>query len=410
VTGATGSGVLVTGDVGSSPTPSISNFPPSSTVPPFIVRTLNDAVVQQARMDAIAAYNAMAAQGPGTVLPDNLATVGVLGPGIYSFASGAPDLPASATLTLNGGGIFIFNVGSSLTANVMSNVTGTANPCNIFWRVGSSATLNGNTFRGTVVATSAITVGSGATLTGRALAGMGATGAVTMAGSGGNTIGGCAVPPPGCPPIILSPSTLPNGTVGAVYSQAMTGSGGVAPYTFTVTSGTLPAGLTLTTAGVVSGTPTTPSSSTVTIRGTDANGCFASITVTIVIGPAQPPGCPVVTITPPTLPSATLGLAYSQTLTLTGGTAPATFVVTSGTLPAGLTLTPAGILAGTPTTMGSSAVVVRGTDANGCFAEIPYTVVVLGPVPTLAQGLVVVLGLGLMSLGYLRLRSRARAS
>jgi hypothetical protein len=192
VTGATGSGVIVNGDVGSSPTPTISNFPPSTSVSPFSVHLTNDGVVQQAHTDAIAAYTALQLQGPGTVLPDNLATVGALGPGIYSFVSGAPDLPASATLTLNGTGVFVFNVGSSLTANVLSTVAGTANPCNIYWRVGTSATLNGTNFRGTVIANASITVGAGANLQGRALAGTGATGAVTMAGSGGNTIGGCS--------------------------------------------------------------------------------------------------------------------------------------------------------------------------------------------------------------------------
>jgi len=114
VTGATGSGVLVNGDVGSSPTPSISNFPPSRTVAPFIVHNTGvqpDGTVQQAHADAITAYTALQIQGPGTVLPDNLAGA-VLTSGIYSFTSGAPDLPATTTLTLNGPGIFVFNVGS----------------------------------------------------------------------------------------------------------------------------------------------------------------------------------------------------------------------------------------------------------------------------------------------------------
>jgi hypothetical protein len=198
VTGATGTGVLVSGDVGSSPTATISNFPPSSTVPPFIVHYANDGIVQQAHLDAITAYNALAIQGPGTVLADNLATVGALTPGIYSFTNGVPDLPGSATLTLNdptGNGIFVFNVGSTLTANVLSNVDGTANPCNIYWRVGTSATLNGTNFRGIVIADASITLGAGANLEGQALAGTGATGAVTMAGSGGNTVGACSSAP-----------------------------------------------------------------------------------------------------------------------------------------------------------------------------------------------------------------------
>jgi hypothetical protein len=209
VTGSTGTGTQVTGDVGSSPTASVSNFPPSTVIAPFSLHLTNDGTVVQARLDANAAYTQLLGQGGGTVLPDDLSTVGALTSGIYSFATGAPNLPASTTLTLNGGGIFVFNVGSSLTANVLSNVVGTADACNIYWRVGSSATLNGSTFKGTVLANASITIGAGANLSGRALAGTGATGAVTMAGTGGTTIGGCSasggviVPVPTMPQVFL---------------------------------------------------------------------------------------------------------------------------------------------------------------------------------------------------------------
>jgi Ice-binding-like len=190
VTGSTGVGVAIDGDVGSSPTASITNFPPSSVTPPFTLHLTNDLTVQQAHSDAIAAYNFLVAQGPGTVLSAQLDGA-VLTSGIYSFAGGAADLPASGTLTLDGPGIFIFQVNSALTANVNSNVIGTANPCNVFWRVGTSATLNGISFRGDVIADASITVGSGANVTGRVIAGIGTTGAVTMAGAGGNMLGGC---------------------------------------------------------------------------------------------------------------------------------------------------------------------------------------------------------------------------
>lgn len=195
VTGSTGLGTLVDGDVGSSPTPAISNFPPSSVVVPFTVHLLNDLTVQQAHLDAIAAYNFLAAQGPGVVIADQLDGA-VLTSGIYSFASGAADLAATGTLTLNGPGVFVFQVDSALTANVNSNVVGTADPCSVYWRVGTSATLEGITFSGNVIADASVTVGSGSDLTGKALAGTGATGAVTMAGAGGNTIGGCTGVPP----------------------------------------------------------------------------------------------------------------------------------------------------------------------------------------------------------------------
>lgn len=195
VTGSTGLGTIVDGDVGSSPTPAISNFPPSSVVVPFTVHLLNDLIVQQAHLDAIAAYNFLAAQGPGVVIADQLDGA-VLTSGIYSFASGAADLAATGTLTLNGPGVFVFQVDSALTANVNSNVVGTADPCSVYWRVGTSATLDGITFSGNVIADASVTVGAGSDLTGKALAGTGATGAVTMAGSGGNTIGGCTGAPP----------------------------------------------------------------------------------------------------------------------------------------------------------------------------------------------------------------------
>ena len=214
MTGSTGLGTIVDGDVGSSPTPAISNFPPSSVVPPYTVHLTNDLTVQQAHLDAIAAYNFLAAQGPGIVLADQLDGA-VLTSGIYSFASGAADLAATGTLTLNGPGVFVFQVDSALTANVDSNVVGTADPCSVYWRVGTSATLNGITFSGNVIADASVTVGSGSDMTGKALAGTGATGAVTMAGAGGNTIGGCAGGPP--PPSAGGDSGARPGRHGAAH-------------------------------------------------------------------------------------------------------------------------------------------------------------------------------------------------
>jgi uncharacterized repeat protein (TIGR01451 family) len=187
VSGATGAGVIVNGDVGSSPTATITNFGPSSVASGFTLHMTNDAVVQQARSDASAAAIDLANQGPGTALVPQLSGQ-TLTAGSYSFTSEA-DLAASGTLTLNGSGVFVFNVASALTANVGSTVVGSADPCNVYWLVGSSATLNGNRFFGTVVAaTGFVTVGAGASVAGRVVA---AT-AVTMAGAGGNTIGGCS--------------------------------------------------------------------------------------------------------------------------------------------------------------------------------------------------------------------------
>lgn len=213
VTGSTGLGTVVNGDVGSSPTASISNFPPSTVLPPFTVHTTNDPVVQLARLDSIAAYNFLAAQGPGLVIADQLDGA-VLTSGIYSFLSGAADLAANGTLTLNGPGTFVFQVDSTLTANINTNVVGTADPCSVYWRVGSSATLNGITFSGNVLADASVTIGAGSNVTGRAIAGTGATGAVTMAGSGGNTLGGCSLPPTGS---VVEIPTLGQGSLALLF-------------------------------------------------------------------------------------------------------------------------------------------------------------------------------------------------
>jgi hypothetical protein len=229
---------------------------------------------------------------------------------------------------------------------------------NVFWQVGSSATLGTTTsFGGNILALTSIALNTGASVSGRALA---RNGSVTLDGSTVTSCGTGFV----CPAIALAPATLPGGTVGTAYSQTITGSGGTAPYTFAVTSGTLPAGLTLTSAGVLAGTPTAAGSSTVTIRGTDADSCFAELSYTIIMT------CPAITLSPATLPNATVGVAYSQTITGSGGTAPYTFTVTAGVLPAGLTLTGAGVLAGTPTTAGATSFTIRGTDAHGCFATL----------------------------------------
>jgi hypothetical protein len=72
--------------------------------------------------------------------------------------------------------------------------------------------------------------------------------------------------------IAIAPASIPSATVGSAYSRTLTATGGVAPYTFTVTSGTLPAGLSLSATGVLSGTPTVDGTSAFTVGAVDSNG------------------------------------------------------------------------------------------------------------------------------------------
>ncbi|MBI1763349.1 MAG: hypothetical protein HYR56_18140, partial [Acidobacteria bacterium] len=90
-----------------------------------------------------------------------------------------------------------------------------------------------------------------------------------------------------CPTISLSPASLPNGTVGIGYNQTITASGGTAPYSFSISAGVLPTGLTLSSAGVLSGTPSVANPFNFTVLATDANGCTGTLAYAVTINPAN---------------------------------------------------------------------------------------------------------------------------
>lgn len=166
------------------------------------------------------------------------------------------------------------------------------------------------------------------------------------------TIGGAASG------VTFTPLSPPAGTVGVAYSQLLTGAGGTAPYTFSVTAGTPPAGLTLSATGTISGTPTLLGTSQFTIQVTDSKGTKGTVTLSITINPSGTG----LTFSPTSLPGGVVGQPYNQSLTGSGGTLPYTFSILSGTLPAGLSLAASGLITGTPTTVGPTSFTVRMTD------------------------------------------------
>ena len=166
-------------------------------------------------------------------------------------------------------------------------------------------------------------------------------------------------------------------TYGAAYSQTFTAGGSPGPYAYTLT-GALPAGMSFT-GNTLSGTPTVPGSYPVTITATDTVLTGAGAPFSIAQNYVIDVPAPTLTITPATLPSTTAGLAYSQTLSATGGVAPYGFTLTSGTLPTGLTLSAAGVLSGTPTEAGTFNVSFTATDAHGQTVNRTYAVVVATP-------------------------------
>ena len=166
----------------------------------------------------------------------------------------------------------------------------------------------------------------------------------------------------GCQTITVTNPATNTGTVNIAFSQTFTAGNTIGAVTFSLNSGTLPAGITLSSGGVLSGTPTQTGSFPITVKATDANGCFGvSGTYTLTIN------CQVITVTNPATNTGTVNVAFSQTFTSGNAIAPVTFTLNSGSLPAGITLSSAGVLSGAPTQTGSFPITVKATDANGCF-------------------------------------------
>ncbi|GAB2503979.1 putative Ig domain-containing protein [Arenimonas alkanexedens] len=161
------------------------------------------------------------------------------------------------------------------------------------------------------------------------------------------------------PTIVVNPATLANGTAGQAYTASLSATGAVAPYSFAVTAGALPPGMTLSAGGALSGTPTSSGSFNLTVTGTDANGQTGARAYALVID------VPVLVITPATLPAGIVGVGYSQPISASGGVAPYSFALSAGALPGGLTLAANGTLSGTPTTQGNFAFTVTATDSTG---------------------------------------------
>ena len=162
--------------------------------------------------------------------------------------------------------------------------------------------------------------------------------------------------------IRITTASLPAGQVAVPYSQTIAVSGGTSPYVFSVSTGSLPAGLSLASAtGSVSGTPTKAGSFSFTVQVTDHIGATATQTYTLTVSAVS---LPVITTTSP-LPNGTIGFSYSATLAATGGTTPYAWSIASGALPAGLALNATtGTIAGTPSASGTFTFIASVTDHN----------------------------------------------
>lgn len=207
VTNVPAVGTVVNGDLGVSPGSAVTGFPPG-----VVNGTIHaaDTTAAGAQADLTAAYNDAATRTPTGPLP---AAIGGL-----TFTEGVYNAPVAVgltgTVTLDAqndpNAVFVFRIGSALTtaSGSVVNLINGANPCNVFWQIGSSATLGtGSTFAGNILALTSITVTTGVTLNGRALA---RNGAVTLDDDLINRPADCAVGPR--PPVTPTPTPTATAT------------------------------------------------------------------------------------------------------------------------------------------------------------------------------------------------------
>ncbi|WP_378940910.1 putative Ig domain-containing protein [Mesorhizobium sp. ANAO-SY3R2] len=433
------------------------------------------------------AAGALAGGTVGTAYSQTITATGGTAPYSYAITSGA--VPAGLTLNTSTG-----KISGTPTASGTANFTVTATDTNgATGAAAYSLTISGappvaSAVSATVAANSSanpITLSlSGGAATSVAVSTAAAHGTATASGtsitytptsgySGSDTFAYTATNASGtsspatvtitvsAPTLALLPAAgaLAGGTVGTAFSQTITTSAGTAPYSYAITSGAVPAGLTLNTStGKISGTPTASGTANFTVTATDTNGATGAAAYSLTISGAPPvasavsatvaanssanpitlslsggaatsvavstaaahgtatasgttitytptagysgsdsftytatnasgtssPATVTITVSAPTLvlsPAAgalaggTVGTAYSQTITATGGTAPYSYAITSGGLAPGLTWN-AGTISGAPTASGTAGFTVTATDANGATGSAAYTIAV----------------------------------
>jgi len=165
----------------------------------------------------------------------------------------------------------------------------------------------------------------------------------------------------GPPPLAVVTSSLPSGSLGGTYSQPLAAAGGTAPYSWSIVpgAGSLPAGLSLSSGGSISGTPAIAGTFNFTLQLNDSESHSAQKALSITITP------PALEITTVSIPSARRGTAFNYQLAAIGGTPPYTWLVSSGSLAPGLNLaTTTGVISGTPSLSGNFGFTIDVTDSE----------------------------------------------
>ena len=269
----------VTGNVGVSPGNTVNGLSSSN----FIVGEVrqDDALARAARSDATRIDDELAGTPCNLTITDPELGGKTLTRGVYCFPSAYVTLTGPLILDAEGDrdAVWIFRIAGTLTtasdASVL--VVGNGYDGNVFWHSGGAATIGTRTsFIGNLFAGGNIVFQDRASLSGRAIS---RNGRVSLTA---NRLLLC------CAPITVAPASVPNGTLGTPYSQTFTADGGIAPYTFAITSGSLPLGLTLNPSGVLQGTPEQAGAFAFTVTASDVTGCTGSALYRIELGTAIP--------------------------------------------------------------------------------------------------------------------------
>lgn len=373
----------------------------SSTFTVMVTDANNQTATQQLTIDVAAPVDITTTSLPGGTIGSSYSqTVAATGgTGSYTFALASGSLPAGLSLNTSTGAMTGTPTATgtsnfSVTATDTAGRTDTQALSITVNAVGSSSITyatnggSGSVSPTTAVDGSTVTLASGAGLTapaaGRTFLGWDTNpAAATPAYAAGQQVtmpaGGLALhaiwsADPAGPTITTS--SLADGSTGSAYSQSVAATGGTGALTFTLDSGTLPAGLSLASNGAITGTPTASGSSTFTVKVTDGNGQSDTQAYTVNI---TAPGGPSITTT--SLPDALTGAPYAQMVAATGGSGPYTFAVTAGALPAGLSMASDGSITGTPSMVGSNSFTVTVTDSGGQTATRQLTIVVTDTAP-----------------------------
>ncbi len=347
----------------------------------------------------------------GTAYSQPLALTGGLAPFIYSISAGS--LPAGLSINAGTGTITGTPTGPNGTASFTVKVADSSNPVQTATQplsiavnlppapsittVSLPSDVEGTAYNQTVAVTGGLAPLTYSVSVGSLPAGLSlnsTTGKITGAPTGPNNTSSFTVkvtdssnPAQNATqalsisvvngPLLVTPATLPTGAVTDPYPSTILGaSGGLPPYTWAITVGSLPAGLSLNSStGAISGTPTGPSATAnFTAQVTDSTSTKATGNFSIIVNSA-------LAITSTSLPGATAGTNYSTNLSATGGVTPYNWNISVGNLPTGMNLS-GNTISGIPTTAGTVNFTIMVNDGSGGSQSAAVSIVV-APAPPL---------------------------